>query len=141
MVNTVHGAERENITGGQAATGQQLSDEFNGAWYVKYSMGLHQLVTQRRIQTVVYLKLFLQRRQLRKSRENSWWYLYGEQMSIAFNVNDNMSISYTTSEETYDTQEDAKTVVTTDDDVTESIDGFKLLIQWVVCQLKHTTWK
>ena len=50
----------------------------------------------------------------------------GEQMSIAFNVNDNMSISYTTSDETYDTQDDAKTAVTTDDDVTESIDAIQI---------------
>ena len=50
----------------------------------------------------------------------------GEQMSIAFNVNDNMSISYTTSDETYDTQDDALTAVTTDDDVTESIDAIQV---------------
>ena len=62
-------------------------------------------------------------------------------MSIAFNVNDNMSISYTTSDETYDNQDDAKTAVTTDDDVTESIDAIQIAYLWVVCQLKHTTWK
>ena len=50
----------------------------------------------------------------------------GEQMSIAFNVNDNMSISYTTSDETYDTQDDAKTASTSDDDVTESIDAIQI---------------
>ena len=50
----------------------------------------------------------------------------GDSMSIAFNVNDNMSISYTTSDETYDTQDDALTAVTTDDDVTESIDAIQI---------------
>ena len=50
----------------------------------------------------------------------------GEQMSIAFNVNDNMSISYTTSDETYDTQDDAATAVTTDDDVTETVDAIQV---------------
>ena len=50
----------------------------------------------------------------------------GEQMSIAFNVNDNMSISYTLSEETYDTQDDALTAVTTDDDVTTEIDAIQV---------------
>ena len=50
----------------------------------------------------------------------------GEQMSIAFNVNDNMSVSYTTSDETYDTQDDAKTATTDDDDVTESIDSIQI---------------
>jgi len=47
-------------------------------------------------------------------------------MSIAFNVNDNMSISYTLSEETYDTQDDALTAVTTDDDVTTEIDAIQV---------------
>ena len=50
----------------------------------------------------------------------------GEQMSIAFNVNDNMSISYTTSDETYDNQDDAKTAAATDDDVTETIDALQV---------------
>ena len=50
----------------------------------------------------------------------------GEQMSIAFNVNDNMSISYTTSDETYDTQDDAKTASTSDDDITETIDAIQI---------------
>ena len=47
-------------------------------------------------------------------------------MSIAFNVNDNMSISYTTSEETYDTQDDAATSVSTDDDITETVDALQI---------------
>ena len=50
----------------------------------------------------------------------------GEQMSIAFNVNDNLSISYTTSDETYDTQDDVATAVTTDNDVTESTDAIQI---------------
>jgi hypothetical protein len=37
-----------------------------------------------------------------------------------------MSISYTSSDETYDTQDDAKTSVTTDDDVTETIDAIQV---------------
>ena len=53
-------------------------------------------------------------------------YFENEQMSIAFNVNDNLSISYTTSDETYDTQDDVATAVTTDDDVTESIDAIQV---------------
>ena len=37
-----------------------------------------------------------------------------------------MSISYTSSDETYDTQDNAKTAATTDDDVTESIDAIQV---------------
>ena len=50
----------------------------------------------------------------------------GHQMSVAFNVNDNLSISYTTSDETYDSQDNAKTATTDDDDVTESIDALQV---------------
>ena len=37
-----------------------------------------------------------------------------------------MSISYTTSDETYDTQDDAGTATTDDDDVTESVDALQI---------------
>jgi hypothetical protein len=37
-----------------------------------------------------------------------------------------MSISYTQSEETYDTQDDAATATTNDDDVTETIDALQV---------------
>ena len=47
-------------------------------------------------------------------------------MSIAFNVNDNLSISYTSSDETYDSQDDAATATTNDDDVTETIDAIQV---------------
>ena len=47
-------------------------------------------------------------------------------MSIAFNVNDNLSISYTSSDETYDSQDDAATATTNDDDVTETIDAIQI---------------
>ena len=50
----------------------------------------------------------------------------GEQMSIAFNVNENMSISYTVADSTYDSQDDAKTAVTTDDDITQEIDSLQV---------------
>ena len=61
-----------------------------------------------------------------KTRRSVGGLYTGDQMSIAFNVNDNMSISYTTSDETYDNQDDAKTAVTTDDDVTETIDAIQI---------------
>ena len=61
-------------------------------------------------------------------------------MSIAFNVNDNLSLSYTTSDEVYDNQDDAGTAVTTDDDVQKQSTRSKLLTLWVV-SIKATTWK
>ena len=46
----------------------------------------------------------------------------GNQMSIAFNVNENFSVSYTESEETYDAQDDAATAVA---DVVMKTDGIQ----------------
>ena len=122
-----YGAERENITGGQAATGQQLSDEFNGAWYVKYSMGPVSIgYSETYLDGGVTQALSSEKTTASKAERTAGGIFTGEQMSIAFNVNDNMSISYTTSEETYDTQDDAKTATTNDDDVTESIDAIQV---------------
>ena len=61
-----------------------------------------------------------------KTLRGSGGFFEGQQIGIAFNVNDNLSISYTTSDETYDSQDDAATAVTTDDDVTETIDALQI---------------
>ena len=122
-----YGAERENVTGGKAATGQQLSDEFNGAWYVKYSMGPVSIgYSETYMDGGVTQALTSEKTTSSKAERTAGGLFTGEQMSIAFNVNDNMSISYTTSDETYDTQDDAKTATTNDDDVTESIDAIQV---------------
>jgi len=121
-----YGAERENKTSNNTVTGgQTIGDEFNGAWYVKYSMGPV---------SIGYSETYmdggvtasLENATASKGERTAGGIFTGEQMSIAFNVNDNMSISYTTSEETYDTQDNAKTATTNDDDVTESIDAIQV---------------
>ena len=122
----VYGSERKtSIPNTNTTTGQEIGDEFNGAWYVKYSMGPVSIgysetymdagVTQANEATTAS-----------KTERTAGGIFTGEQLSIAFNVNDNMSISYTTSDETYDTQDNAVTSVTTDDDVTESIDAIQV---------------
>jgi outer membrane protein OmpU len=119
-----YGAERENMTPLQSGE-DAVRDEFNGAWYAKYSAGPV---------SIGYSETYLDAGVTRaidtvnaaKTRRTAGGIYEDEQMSIAFNVNDNMSISYTTSDETYDTQDDAKTAVTTDDDVTESIDAIQV---------------
>ena len=123
----VYGSERENKTPKSNTTsGQEESDEFNGAWYVKYTMGPV---------SIGYSETYMDGGVTAddSSSVNSsvvertgGGIFTGEQLSIAFNVNDNMSISYTTSDETYDTQDDAATAVTDDDDVTESVDALQL---------------
>jgi outer membrane protein OmpU len=120
-----YGAERDNEV--PYGTADAIQDEFNGAWYVKYSMGpvsigysetymdagVTQAITSETINTA-------------KVERTAGGLFTGEQMSIAFNVNDNMSISYTTAEDTYDSQDDAKTAATSDDDVTEEIDALQV---------------
>ena len=122
----VYGAERDRtVPQIAAATGNYETDEFNGVWYAKYSMGPV---------SIGYSEFYLDagvtsaitNTTTAKTRRSVGGLYTGDQMSIAFNVNDNMSISYTTSDETYDTQDDAATAVTTDDDVTETIDAIQV---------------
>jgi len=119
----VYGSERENKTA--VGTGDAVRDEFNGVWYAKYNMGPI---------SIGYSESYMdsgvtgsaEATTTAKVERTAAGLYEGQQMSIAFNVNDNMSISYTTSEETYDSQDDAKTAVTTDDDTTEEIDAIQV---------------
>ena len=122
----VYGAERENTTP-NAATGQQITDEFNGAWYAVYTMGPVSIgYSETYMDAGVTQALSAETVNTAKAERTAGGIFTGEQMSIAFNVNDNMSISYTQSEETYDTQDNAATAATTDDDVTETIDALQV---------------
>ena len=120
----VYGAERNNVV--PVASGNDAKgDEFNGAWYAKYSFGPV---------SIGYSESYMdagltgsaESTTSAKAERTAAGLFEGDQMSIAFNVNDNLSISYTTSDETYDSQDDAKTAVTTDDDVTETIDAIQV---------------
>ena len=57
-----------------------------------------------------------------KTLRTSHGFTEGHQMGIAFNVNENFSISYTESEETYDAQDDASTAIA---DVDQEIDAIQ----------------
>ena len=119
-----YGAERD-MTTPTAATTDAIRDEFNGAWYAKYTMGPV---------SIGYSETYLDggtnaamtNTTSAQTERTSGGIFEDEQMSIAFNVNDNMSISYTTADSTYDFQDDAKTAATTDDDVTETIDAIQV---------------
>ena len=58
-------------------------------------------------------------------------------MSIAFNVNDNLSISYGETTETYDAQSNVKGG-TEIEDVDQDIESLQLRTQWVECQSRLT---
>jgi outer membrane protein OmpU len=120
----VYGAERENTTA-NASTGQQITDEFNGAWYAKYTMGPVSIGYSETYMDGGVTQA-LENPTAAKTERTAGGIFTGEQMSIAFNVNDNLSISYTSSDETYDSQDHAATATTNDDDVTETIDALQV---------------
>ena len=123
-----YGAERLRTTPKvTAGTGNYETDEFNGVWYAKYTMGPVSIgYSESYMDAGVTQALGSETVNTAKVERTAGGIFTGDQMSIAFNVNDNMSISYTTSDETYDTQDDAATAVTTDDDITESIDAIQI---------------
>jgi len=105
-----YGAERENTT--RVAAGKDaVRDEFNGVWYAKYSMGPV---------SIGYSESYFDNgvsasggpiatgtaKTLRGSTMGGFF--EGSSIGIAFNVNDNLSLSYTESTETYDAQSNVK---------------------------------
>ena len=119
-----YGAERENLTP-VAAGSDAVKDEFNGAWYAKYTMGPVS-IGYSEAYLDAGLAAAIDNTTTAQAERTSGGIFEDEQMSIAFNVNDNMSISYTTADSTYDQQDDAKTATTTDNDVTETIDAIQV---------------
>ncbi len=94
-------AERESENPATNATAAR--DEFNGTWYAKYTMGSV---------SIGYSEAYYDSginaadtaATTAKAVGTSSGIFENSQMSIAFNVNDNLSISYTESEDTYDDQ-------------------------------------
>ena len=98
----IYGSERENTTP-NASTGQQISDEFNGAWYAKYSFGPVSVGYQTGgAETGV--KGVGELATTAKAYTTAFGNFEYEKMSIAANVNENMSISWGELKETYDAQ-------------------------------------
>ena len=101
----IYGAERENERTAAAGV-DDVRDEFNGVWYAKYSFGPV---------SIGYSESYLdsgvtgtaEATDAAKTLRTAAGYFKGQQMSIAFNVNENFSVSYTESEETYNAQSDA----------------------------------
>ena len=117
----IYGAERENKT--QVAAGADaVRDEFNGVWYAKYSMGPV---------SVGYSEFYMdagvsgtaEATTSAKVLRTNAGIQEGHQIGIAFNVNDNLSLSYTESEETYNAQAGKGVTVA---DVDQKIDAIQV---------------
>ena len=117
----IYGAERENRTK-TAAGADGVRDEFNGVWYAKYSMGPV---------SVGYSEFYMdagvsgtaEATTAAKVLRTAAGIQEGHQIGIAFNVNDNLSISYTESEETYNAQAGVGVTVA---DVDQKIDAIQV---------------
>jgi len=115
----IYGAERENTTTTPADV-DMVRDEFNGVWYAKYSFGPV---------SIGYSESYLdsgvrgtaEATTAAKVLRTAAGYMEGHQIGIAFNVNDNLSLSYTESEETYNAQDHATTAVADVDMEVEAI--------------------
>jgi len=117
----IYGAERENKT--QVAAGvDNVRDEFNGVWYAKYSMGPV---------SVGYSEFYMdagvsgtaEATTAAKVLRTAAGIQEGHQIGIAFNVNENLSLSYTESEETYNAQAGKGVTVA---DVDQKIDAIQI---------------
>ena len=102
-----YGAERENKN---PTVVDDVQDEFNGSWFVNYnfgpvSIGYQETYVDTGLAKTAHSTVTAQ------SVGLSGGLFTGEAMSIAFNVNDNLSISYAEVEDTYDTQDNASTAV------------------------------
>jgi outer membrane protein OmpU len=95
-------------------------NEFNGTWYAKYTMGSV---------SVGYSEAYYDSGSsgtataatTAKAVGTSAGVFENQQMSIAFNVNDNLSISYTESKDTYDDQDNATTAIADVEQSTEAL--------------------
>ena len=118
----IYGAEIDRTTPGTNAQ----NDVFEGAWYVNYSFGPV---------SIGYTEHYMDggangtaeavtaaKDAATGNTRTANGFFEGEQMSIAFNVNENFSVSYTESEETYDAQDNAATAVA---DVVMKTDGIQ----------------
>jgi outer membrane protein OmpU len=123
----VYAAEIENTTPANATAGvlgDAQSDSFEGVWYATYSMGPV---------SIGYTESYLENGRddvnaaetanTAKTVRSANGIFESDTMSIAFNVNDNLSISYTETDDTYDAQSDMATNIV---DVTQSTEALQV---------------
>ena len=115
----VYGDIRENVQN-IAAGVDDVRDQFGGTWYAKYSAGPVSFGYQ-----TSYFDSGLTGAAIAANSAatvgTSAGIFEGETMSIAFNVNDNLSISWTDTSDTYDTQDNASTAIADVDSDTDAL--------------------
>jgi outer membrane protein OmpU len=102
----MYGSERENrdpSTGGSA-----VRDAFEGVWYAKYSVGPVSFGYSESYLDSGLVAAGTTAATAAKTVRVAEGIFEGEQFSVAFNVNENLSVSYTDSSDTYDDQSNVK---------------------------------
>ena len=122
-----YAAEIENTT---VDAGDDQRDNFEGVWYAKYSFGPV---------SIGYSESYLENgvadtndtaeaANAAKTVRTATGIFESDSYSIAFNVNDNMSISYTETDDTYDAQSDKTTEIV---DVTQSTEAIQVALSLI----------
>tara|TARA_B100000029_G_scaffold153999_1_gene149307 strand:+ start:1204 stop:2277 length:1074 start_codon:yes stop_codon:yes gene_type:complete len=119
----VYGDTREvGATQGGSANTDKAQDEFTGTWYAKFSTGPVSIGYQ-----TSYYDSGLTGSAVDAASPatvgTSSGVFEAESMSIAFNVNDNLSLSWTDTEDVYDAQDNASTAVA---DVSKDTDALQI---------------
>jgi len=120
----VYGAERSRLQT-ISTTDDTVRDEFNGVWYAKYSFGPVAIGYSESYLDAGVSETDNVATSASKTYRTSGGIFENTQMSIAFNVNENFSISYTDSEDTYDAQSHNSSGTETAD-VTADIEAIQL---------------
>jgi len=105
----VYGAERENTTPNDP-TEDAVRDEFNGTWFANYNFGPVSIGYQESY-VDAGVTGSAEAVTAAKTVGTSAGIFEAQAMSIAFNVNDNLSVSYSETEDTYNAQDNASTAV------------------------------
>jgi outer membrane protein OmpU len=106
----LYGATRENSTP-VAAGSDAVRDEFNGVWYAKFSAGPVSVGVSQSYHYYGAGTAAAEAATTAKAVRTAGGIFEERQISIAFNVNDNVSISWTDAEDTYDAQDNATTAI------------------------------
>ena len=118
----VYGAQRENLSVSAAGL-DDTRDEFNGVWYAKYSFGPVSIGYSEGYNDVGKTSSAPRGTDSAKAHRTAEGFYESTQMGIAFNVNENFSISYSESVSTYDAQAHLKSGDTAD--VDQEIDAIQ----------------
>ncbi len=116
----IYGDTRENVQS-VAAGSDGVRDEFTGTWYAKFSTGPVSVGYQTSYYDAGLTGSSVIAANSPATVGTSAGIFEAETMSIAFNVNDNLSLSWTDTSDTYDAQDNASTAIADVDKDTDAL--------------------